>query len=114
MYLMSFRADQHHANPKAILIGGAIHIEDPLFCIFLIGCKVLTVSHLNCFRCLGIGRHPSYFGCISVGKLYYKVGKGMPLNCHSGAIAYMNCLNSIANLRSLPEAFGFWSTWSSR
>ena len=71
---MSLGADQHYASSKPILIGSPIHIEDLLFCVFLIGCGYLTVFCLNHFRYLSITRHPSYFDCISLGELCYKVG----------------------------------------
>ena len=89
MYLISFRADQHHANSRAILILGTVNIDDPLFHVFLINYRVLIISCLNHFRCLSIVHHSSYFGCISVGESYYKVGKGSPFNYRSRVIAYI-------------------------
>ena len=77
---MSLRADQHHANPRP---------KHPLFYIFLPGCRVLTISHLNHFHYLFIAQHPCYFCCIDVGELCYKVSNGLPLDCRSGAVAHI-------------------------
>ena len=107
MYLMFVRADQHHASSRPILVGSTIHIEDTLFCLCLTDCGVLTVSHLNHFCCISIVHRPSYFGCISVGELYYKVNKCLPLNYYLGAIAYIKLPHSITHLRSLPKASSF-------
>ena len=89
MYLITLRVNQHHASSTPILIGSTVHVEDPLSYVFSTGCGVLTVSRLNHFHCLSITHHPSYFGCIDVGELYYKVSKGLPLNYHLGAITYI-------------------------
>ena len=61
---MSFRANQHHAKPRAILIQSTTNVEDLLVGVFLVGYGVLTTFRLNYFRCLGIIHRPSYFGCI--------------------------------------------------
>ena len=89
MYLMSLWANQHYASSGLMLIRSIVHIEDPLVGVFLIGCGVLTIFRLSHFHYLDIVRHPGCFGCIVVGELCYKVGKGLPFNFRSGVIAYI-------------------------
>ena len=55
----------------------------------LFGCRRFTFSHLNPFYCLIIICYPSFLGCIRVGEFYYKVGKGLSLDCHSRVVVHI-------------------------
>ena len=88
MDLVSFWTIQHHASSISVLIRSVIYLEDLLVHVLLYDCRCFTISLLNPFHCLDIIRRPSYFGCIGVSEFYYKVSKGLPIECRSGAIVH--------------------------
>ena len=89
MYFVSFWANYHHASSRPILIGNSIYVEDPLFCILFSDCRYFTVSRLIHFNCLDVACHPNYCDCIGIGEFYYEISKGLPLDCCSGAVVYV-------------------------